>query len=355
MIKNNNYSYKIENINFILIFLVVILHSSPASYANNNSVIQFTLKLINVICDCAVPTFFTISSYLFFLNYDYNQYPIKLKKRVKSLAIPYILWSCLLFIYYLIMNYIPIIKDLIHENTISLSFWSNIRDILLCAYDKPLWFIRVLLEYAIISPIILALIKFSNKHKLFLLIDYVGLLCIPLFLYSNYTSITFWLPCLFIGSYLGYKKNIFPIKKNKSLNLLTIFIIIVLVFTSNCVGEKNMIYYIYRILSPSFILYLFNTPFIDKKIFSNLNSFFIFCIHFPIAQVYRKICIKLFFINEYSLIAIHILTIIFTILTIYIITIILKKYFNKIYTILCGNRLKKENYYETRTIDNSAQ
>lgn len=63
----------------------------------------------NVIGRFSVPMFFIISGYLFFRNgvFDTSIYIAKLRSRVNTLLIPYLLWNLIGFIYFVIKHYPP--------------------------------------------------------------------------------------------------------------------------------------------------------------------------------------------------------------------------------------------------------
>lgn len=102
-------SRTIVAIRFLLMVFIVFIHSNGVTsfwdengteyfynipYVENIVILFFT----QVLARCAVPLFFLISGYLFyFKNYSY---PILLKKKAKSLLIPFILWPVLYLILY---------------------------------------------------------------------------------------------------------------------------------------------------------------------------------------------------------------------------------------------------------------
>ena len=105
---NINIQFKtIKWLRFPLIVLVVYIHNygSPYDYSpiiNWTSISGFDLYEIirifisKVISHIAVPCFFFISGYLFFSNivfFNKQTYLSKLKKRINTLFIPYLLWN----------------------------------------------------------------------------------------------------------------------------------------------------------------------------------------------------------------------------------------------------------------------
>lgn len=338
--EKKEYSYKIENANFILIFLVVCLHSSLLGFVSEGTLLFNIYKGINIICDVAVPTFFLISSYLYYKNFEMNKYKQKLKSRIKTLVIPYFLWSTIFYFYYAILTNIPVIREIVNENHVQLSLGVAVKSIVFASCAKTIWFIRTLFIFAIISPVIYYFTKrITNKVLQFFI--FVIFIIVSLFFNAGYTSILFWLPVHYIGAIFGinYKKiNIFDVSKSNNIFMIlygiTIFII---AYISN--NDKSVGYYIYRCLSPFVILYFIDRPILNSKKINVLDSFFIFCIHLPIIQVVRKILLMIFG-NELAVsFIIYLLTILITIGTIYIITIFMKKYMTKIYNLLIGQRL----------------
>ena len=83
----------------------------------------------------AMPAFFVMSGYLFFANVEqFNKeiFSQKIRRRIKTLLIPYIIWNLLMAV---------------KLKTINLSFfWTPA--------NMPLWFLRDLMIVSLLSPII---------------------------------------------------------------------------------------------------------------------------------------------------------------------------------------------------------
>ena len=106
-----------------------ILGSEWDSYEVLKIVISQTLVKV------AMPTFFVMSGYLFFANVEkFNKeiYSQKIRRRIKTLLIPYIIWNLLMAV---------------KLKTFNLSiFWEPA--------NMPLWFLRDLMIVSLLSPII---------------------------------------------------------------------------------------------------------------------------------------------------------------------------------------------------------
>lgn len=89
----NLQSRSLNALKIIMILFVIYIHMNPT--AERCGEIAMWWHSINVV---AVPVFFIISGYFFFYNtylFDKETYIKKLKKRVKTLLIPYFLWNLL--------------------------------------------------------------------------------------------------------------------------------------------------------------------------------------------------------------------------------------------------------------------
>ncbi len=161
-------SKTINWLRFPLIVLVVYIHNYGSAYdyspiinwTNISSIDIYEIIRIlfsKVISHIAVPCFFLISGYLFFYNVcDFNKqiYVSKLKKRVKTLLVPYLLW-----------NIIAIIIDFCnyygnHNLTDSINHTiNNLWYFFTNPLDYPLWYVRNLMILSVVSPLFFYLLK----------------------------------------------------------------------------------------------------------------------------------------------------------------------------------------------------
>ena len=173
----NNYKQRLSEaitwLRFPLIFFIIILHcysvvkiegSISSSYFK--VVYPFALWL----GETGVPGFFFISGYLFFLSK--KSYADKLRTRIHTLLIPYILWNAILLALYIIvfvMGHPQIInnKDMADFGFIDYVrlFWDR------GSYDNgnfvpllcPLWYIRNLLIMSLLSPLLYYIIRYARE------------------------------------------------------------------------------------------------------------------------------------------------------------------------------------------------
>lgn len=160
----------ISLIRFPLIVLVVLIHSHflPDGYSlpYNSYISEYPIYCnISFLCSeliarIAVPLFFMISGYLFFKkNYESfgkDDYKEKIRNRVYSLLIPYVLWNSLIFIFMLLIQ-------VIRGGGFNYSFYDYFRVFWDIRNGMPfcyqMWYIRDLIVITLISPIIYHLLK----------------------------------------------------------------------------------------------------------------------------------------------------------------------------------------------------
>lgn len=103
----------IEWLRFILAVLVVFMHApiigidNYSENINSGGVIPVLMILIKRgIGSVAVPTFFFISGYLFYVklqDWDWDVFGQKIKKRIRTVLFPYLLWNILTVLFFILV------------------------------------------------------------------------------------------------------------------------------------------------------------------------------------------------------------------------------------------------------------
>lgn len=195
--KEDLLSRTIGNIRFPMILGIVLIHcylnkdsSFEATVGNQSWVANLCYLLSNVICRICVPLFFAISGYLFFLNinkFDLNTYTAKLRRRVNTLLLPYLLWNLIGFLLILLYRTPPLrafwpglsklnidfnyfIDCFWRQGLINYSFFDNGG----MPIDYPLWFIRNLIILCLLSPLIYIAVRKSWLPLIGLIICWIG-------------------------------------------------------------------------------------------------------------------------------------------------------------------------------------
>lgn len=162
-----------------------------------------------VLPSMAVPMFFLFSGYLFFYRTDFdgNIYKAKLRKRVNTLLIPFILWNVIGALM-IAMYKIPFLQAVLPgaaNADIELSpmrilniFYNKDNSILVQAapptrntpypIDAPLWFVREVMAAVILTPVIFQLIKKMGGWFV-VLVGILWAVVVPIVLPGGYFSL----------------------------------------------------------------------------------------------------------------------------------------------------------------------
>lgn len=181
----------IKIIRFPLAVLVVLIHSfttvegfdiTSVNYAHLSGADCYSLlgiSISRVLAQVAVPFFFFISGYLFYLNYNqwsWKKWEEKLKRRLHTLLIPYLVWISIavfevvglsIAAYFIKGRSLETIYEWFHNiGGLSGIFWSDISHIepftnifgwesyMTYPLLMPMWFIRDLMVVVLLSPFI---------------------------------------------------------------------------------------------------------------------------------------------------------------------------------------------------------
>lgn len=194
MTNDNLRSQSLDLLRFPLAVVVITIHAAyPSIYQETGD--SFILNGIvriaaGMLFDQSVPIYFFISGFVFFLNIRLTKdvYIRKLRNRIKSLFIPYMIWNSAAILKLLIFT-LPCLAVLFN-NPISLSDLDlSVRGILMSFYDMshsifpvplsdtreifpidcPMWFVRDLIIIVLFTPLIYKVLVTAGKHATALL------------------------------------------------------------------------------------------------------------------------------------------------------------------------------------------
>jgi len=163
VVKGPASSQWIDLLKVILTVGIVCRHATWLEIGTEYTVFQTVTKVISWITEVCVPLFFVLSGYLFFLNSpgkpDVRYFLSKLKRRVFSLLIPYLIANVIAFIcYWAAGRYFP--------ELVSGFFGDRLHDPLFVFWSGPvnlsLWFIRELMVCCLLSPLVWLLIRYTR-------------------------------------------------------------------------------------------------------------------------------------------------------------------------------------------------
>lgn len=153
-------NHTIDIVRCLAVYLIIILHAGSAAcqYAVEGTVeYNLWISICNGLCSVALPTLFFISGYLFYKGYRTSVYVSKIKRRVKRLFVPYVMWNTTLVLFFLAAGSLfPRVAERVASYSLD-SFsgaFDKILSLTTAPMDGPLWFIRALFIYCVIAPIL---------------------------------------------------------------------------------------------------------------------------------------------------------------------------------------------------------
>ncbi|MBR5282458.1 MAG: acyltransferase [Alistipes sp.] len=344
----------------------VIVSNGVYDVANISIYIDLLLFIEAFLRSISVPTFFFISGYVFFLgvgNYNFTVFKRKLKNRVFTLLIPYVIWNLLEMV-------IPVAKSILNgissfstygtevnftlKNILS-CFWKyngelfvpisptgeRIIEASLMPLNAPLWFLRDLMVIVLLTPIIFKLIK----HTKYWLI--VALLII--YFSFNY-SLPYGNALLFfsMGAYLSVHNKDMVVVFGKfftsSMVIYPLFSLLTLIATKY---DNAALAEIFKQISTlGFLLFVYN---ISIYVLKNTNfkpskilpaaSFFIYVSHILICARVTKVMFMLIRPNSgVETILVYILSTACTVLSLLTVYVVMKKLSPGLLRILTGRK-----------------
>lgn len=176
-------SDKIKIISLFAILLVIYIHTGIPEKDVYGMIVPYTIRYIIAtgLGQLAVPLFYMISGYLFFLNVNnLSDIQKKMRKRVKTLVIPFIIAAIHVPFFYIIIEFIPGISNHINADPMlsqlsSLSFRQIISSLFFDAgnggpWAFHLWFLRDLIIIVFFAPVWYSLIKIFREWLILILV-----------------------------------------------------------------------------------------------------------------------------------------------------------------------------------------
>jgi surface polysaccharide O-acyltransferase-like enzyme len=259
----------------------------------------------------SVPLFFFISGFLFFFQTDFNRnsYNKKLKRKIKSLLIPYLFWNIAWLLLYHIVPNIPILSAWLNGGGrnynlgyIISSLWGIKNEAGGMTYPicYQFWFIRDLMVIVLLTPVLYLYIKKFKIYGVLLLSILWYLNCWFSFMGTHGLSII----ALFfftVGAWFSInKKNL--VEELDKIKNISFYLYPLIVIIDLLTKGSNYNYLISRLgilfgiaFFFNLVSYLLNNGKIKVNAFLSASSFFIFAIHMPwLLSPIKKIFFKLF-------------------------------------------------------------
>ena len=306
---NKSISNKIKYLYFIFTLGMVMYHaqwlnSDSIRYINglDHEALSFYSRFANHIGTACMTFFFFMSAFWFYKGVDTKDDLLKKwKKRIKTLIIPFLSWTVILFIYKMLF--------------LGLEF--RFEDIFFHLFEKPvagpLWYLLALLLLQLISPLLIYLKK--HKKVIITLFSFISIYIIlrklnyiPTFLVFDrwwwYENVLTYMPAYLLGVYLGmYHSNLLTEKDYTSKNYTIIGIVLLIIafllwhYYLNVSGVFTTFYSLIEIVGIWFVL----KPSICKRAMPEVINctFYIYALHNPVLVPLTQKVINFFLRNSF--------------------------------------------------------
>lgn len=333
---------------FIMIVMVVYIHSyykEAEHYAFSNRIQLF----ISGITAFAVPCFYTISGFLFFNGLDdLEECRKRVAKRFKTLVIPYIIWNMVFVGWYVVLALLPFASAYVNSDMLSSLSIDNPLTSFKFIFINPagfhLWFLRDLILFVLLTPVIYYLIRKLKWYSLLIV-----------FLATGWIT-RFWLSYFVIGALIGYSGTIEKFRPSRNLTIIT-----TVLFIAYC-SFKSFVDFSLPVILGNYIanmtnilglvafwglydIVMDNNADEESSIFNSFigYSFFIYLFHEPSFNIIKKLALKLTGVNDVSLTILYLVNPLVMCLIAISVAKILENMVPSIYRISVGGRsVKKE-------------
>lgn len=343
-------SQKIKVLSFVAIMMVLFIHA-VFNEAKDFPVSAYVQEFcaFGGLSFVANPLFYCISGFLFFLGASHVKdcYP-KIRKRARTLLVPYLIWNIVFVLWYEVLGFIPGVSAYINSDMTSGLVHNGplhaLYELFIVPAGFQLWYVRDLLIYVMLSPAIYLLIKYTKTVGLLLLFvaGTWGLLYLP-------SEIKIWGAFFFtLGGYIALHSSLEDLLQKISPTMACVCLII---------------YLLNAILRPLGIISLKGTDMIvelcgliaiwrlydvivkreDSATIQQLAawggySFFIYLFHEPAFNIIKKIGVKVLGVHEWSMILLYLVCPFVMCAIAICVAKVMQKFIPKTYSVLVGGR-----------------
>ena len=352
------FSDQLRKTSLLSIFMIIGIHSYNLTYLDAtaspaiSSWTQWIQEWIsNWLFRIGTPTFMVISGYLFFWSFlpTLQSYKSKLVKRVRNLAIPFLLWSSLGMAGYSILQSFHATRSFFSQPYLYELSWKELIHVwIMDPIPYQIWFLRDLIVMCLVSPAIYMLLK-SRFALLFLGAGFsIWFFNLQEIGVNNKTS-SFYL----LGAWLAIQRKgqAFPDfrKRFQSKHGLAwgmgLWIFLSMLGATIRIKEGSVIEPLYKIqilcgMNVLWYGYVFWSQFLNFKWVEHVKvmTFFIFACHEPLTRFVCKGFLKLFPEENGWVLLVYILTMTISFTVCSLLGIILKRRLPGIYAPLSGWR-----------------
>ena len=339
-------SRKISILSFIAIVMVIYIHSYYLE-AELLPLPSFVQKIGACVTFPSVPLFYAISGFLFFNGVSHwKQCLPKMKKRISTLVIPYLISNIVFVLWYVALAIIPGCSKYVNSDMLGSLSLAKPVSTLMFLFVKPaafqLWFLRDLIVFVAFSPLIYIVIKHTKWVALVLTILLTG------------WATRLWLSTFVLGGVLAihYSNHIEIFRyRYKFIPVLSGIVFVVWAVLSICglFSFDNMVLAKYE--SQVVVLFsliaiwggydLLVKPSYTPSRFMMMMvgyTFFIFLFHEPFFNIIKKVGLIILGVGEWQLVLLYLINPIILLLVMIPAGVFIKRIMPGVYNVLVGGR-----------------
>lgn len=280
-------SNKIATFNYICTLGVVVQHCRMTNIQNvvavssmDTTVLNLYTKFTEHLCWTDMVFFFMMSGFLLYRNLTSVQDSlVKMRKRLKTLLIPFIVWTCVTIVWYRLYYIVDVITSV---SDIKKVFFFN-------PSAGPMWYCLALLLLMLPCPLIVFLHKKNKKISYLMLLVFAVVAIIRLRVSSSwkwpenwwwYGNMVGFVPAYMLGAYIGLAhsdkvaKELYDTKKSKLIGgALFVCAVLLWVFGSWKYGHY------YAVLEIAGLWLLLDSDLFKTKQSFMASAFICFAIH----------------------------------------------------------------------------
>lgn len=268
--------HNIKYLHFYMAMIIVMYHVGEPALSAISTFDKIMSNRLSDLFECltniAMAYYFMVSGFLLFKGLDLNSYCGKVKRRIKTLAIPYVVWNVIVFSLKVTVGKLQL-KDI-----------TTIFDMRYYPPDGPLWYMYCIFLLAMLSPCFLPMIKNA----------------IPLLLAASVICNFLLNECSLGAGYLVNLIHFFPmwlfggiLAKNEFKMIDAIIAEIIICFSTKNPASNHLLYLIQITIV---MLCLTTKKSLEvKKIRIYNYSFLLYVIHGPLIEIGGKVVKYCFF------------------------------------------------------------
>lgn len=191
-------SRKLSCLQFLCALMIIALHTTFPRYFPESAAWAADLnQYLRQLDDAAISTFFFLSAYLFFRRTEGRSYGQVLLHKLRTLALPYVLWNALFYVYTLLREYQ--VYGMLFTGTDALTI---LRKLTIAPANSIFWFLQTLMGFVVLYPLILWCVKRRWPAIAAMVLSAVAV-CVPQ-TGIRYETMLYWVPVYGLGAYIGF-------------------------------------------------------------------------------------------------------------------------------------------------------